>query len=149
MNTSANPVPNQDVDNPGRNAFLAKCVSQASPGGNFEQYCNALPAVPAGKIFVIQTITGITSSTNLATSPVLFSVAVSTGGATWVWNGALTPIQPIGAVPSQAGSFPVSLYQDSESGGIYCTANSGLISTVTANSFFTCALSGYLISKVT
>src|SRR5580704_6162253 len=53
VNTRSNPVPNQDVDHPGRHAFQASCTITSVFDNIF---CDPQPQPPAGTEFVIQNI---------------------------------------------------------------------------------------------
>ncbi len=63
-NTTASPVPNKDVDQPGRHAFTQSCAVPIN-----SSTCSMQPPVPAGNVFVVQTITAdqlLASATNPA-----------------------------------------------------------------------------------
>jgi len=53
VNTRSTPVPNQDVDHPGRHAFQASCSVTSSFNNIF---CDPQPQPPTGTEFVIQNI---------------------------------------------------------------------------------------------
>ena len=57
----------RNVENPARYAFSATCSLPYNPGDPPQKNCSlgALPEVPAGKIFVIQTVIGRCESTDL------------------------------------------------------------------------------------
>ena len=128
MNTSSTPVPNKDVDQPGRHAFTQSCSTTST------FFCTLQPAVPAGHVFVTQTLVGFQVLS--APAPVALQIATFTNG---VSNNILLPAT---VEPNNASDYMtlanLTLYMDPGS-----APNCG---AVAATNSFNCYVSGYLIS---
>jgi hypothetical protein len=141
-NTTSNPVPNQDVQQPAHHVFTASCTSSLTNGSIAT--CSA-GAVPAGEEFVIETISfeGAADATNTRLVP-SFSV-ISAGSAEVV---TLSSIGDDGLLQPRASEFEVTqaarLYADPGFSPNCLVQTKG--SNLTVGILFTCTISGYTVS---
>jgi hypothetical protein len=141
-NSSANPVPNKDVDNPARQRYVSTCSATADSSGN--AYCG-LSSPPSGKVLVIETISAsLTFGYHSPTIPNPFTLEVDTvqGGPVinfdFVGTELIeTPDYNFRVMPAQAAR----LYSD---GGSGLTAI-GHTNSVGASIFV--SVSGYLVNN--
>jgi hypothetical protein len=112
MNTTSTPVPNQDVDAAGRSPFAQLCSAASSSS------CTLSPAVPAGREFVVETISAFmaTSAAFNGIAP-LFSIGnVETHGMLLNAGGNpsfVTMLPPVGNSGFSATMIPITIYEDS------------------------------------
>jgi hypothetical protein len=138
MNTTSTPVPNQDVDAPGRSPFAQLCWAASSSS------CTLLPAVPAGKEFVVETISAfMAASASFSGIAPVFSIGnVETHGVVLnaIGNAALvTMLPPIGNNGFSAAMIPVTIYEDSGN-----TPQANLVSLTPG--YFSATLTGHLVT---
>lgn len=130
MNTTATPVPNKDVDQPARHAFVQSCALPIN-----SNHCVMQPPVPAGNVFVVQTIAA-DQLDNDATPVVLYYTTTTNSVA----NTVTLPTVPETNFPQHALTLAnVNFYQDP--GTTPACNGSGNGSQV----FESCVASGYLV----
>lgn len=128
MNTAANPVPNKDVDQPGRHAFAQSCSTTST------FFCALQPAVPSGSVFVVQTLVGFQVLTG--SGPAGLQISTNTNGV------ANNLILPATVEPNNLNDFitlaNLTLYLDPG------TASAcGALAPVNS---FSCYVSGHLVT---
>lgn len=128
-NTTSSPVPNQDVDQPGRHAFIQSCSASSSTG------CNMVPAIPAGNVFVVQTLTA-TQIYSVTTNPAALFYGISTHGSSA--QVILNSTQEANVPQVFLTSSNLTFYQDPGTTPL-CSTNDATIS-------ISCFASGYLVS---
>jgi hypothetical protein len=108
-NTSANPVPNQDVDAPGRHIYQSTCTT--ATGDSFgKQFVCTLSAVPANRELVIQTVSILAETPN---PPAIGQLGTTGGGV-----GAIVGFPVVNSGFSEFGTaigsatHPLTLYAD-------------------------------------
>lgn len=130
-NTRSTPVPNQDVDAPGRHPYQQQCFSNIVSAGDTS--CS-MPSIPANTQVVIQTVSMVLSQNVV---PQFGRILTSGGG---VGVNLYIPFV------AQSGFFiaaqPLTVYADSGSGPT-CDAATN---SAAPNSSFLCVLTGYSIS---
>ena len=141
-NTTSNPVPNQDVEQPAHHVFATSCTSGTTSGSIAACFTGS---VPAGEEFVIETVSfgGAADSTNTRLVPLL--TVVSAGLAQSV---TLSSIGDDGLLQPRASEFEVTqaarLYADPGSSPNCVVFTKG--SNLTEGINFTCTISGYTVS---
>ena len=132
-NTSANPVPNRDVDAAGRHPFALQC---SASGGDTECF---FPVVPANTEWVIQTVTVVLQAGTVPAPPSYGVLQSAVGGP--AVNVANFPVVNSGG---QFGTATQSLTAYASPG----TTPACAIETQVflPNSVFSCAISGYTVS---
>jgi hypothetical protein len=138
-NTSANPVPNQDVDAPGRHLYQSTCVTTTGDSLG-KQFVCTLPAVPANRELVIQTVSILAEAPN---PPAIGQLEITAGGvesvaAFPVVNSGLTEFGTAIGTATQ----PLTLYADPGTQPI-CSVLVASAPTIPA---MTCTVSGYTVS---
>jgi len=128
-NTRSTPVPNQDVDHPGRHPYQQICYNNTIQDGDLS--CQT-PAVPANTEVVIQNVSMILSGNVV---PQVSRIITSGGGV------VINTYIPLVA---QAGNFsisqPLTQYIDP---GTFATCDAQLNST---NAQLVCTITGYTVS---
>ncbi len=133
-NTPANPVPNQDVDAPGRHPFAATCT--VGSGG---QECS-LSTVPANTEYVIQTITVIlTAGPGLPAQPSAGEFETTAGGTTA--GVAFFPLINSGGEVASA-TQSLTAYADPGTTPICAVQTPNFL----PDSVVTCTITGYTVS---
>jgi hypothetical protein len=132
-NTSADPVPNKDVDSAGRHPFASSC---SIADGNQECF---LPAVPANTEYVIQTPTVVLQAGTTPAPQSLGEFQTTAGGTT-----ATVANFPLVNSGGEFGSATESLTAYSDPG----TTPLCVVQTPTflPSSVLTCAITGYTVS---
>ena len=131
VNTTAAPVPNKDVDQPGRHAFVQSCAQPIN-----SNHCSMQPPVPAGSVFVVQTISADQLDNDATPAVLYYSTTTNT-----VNNTVTLPVVAEYNFPQHALTLAnVNLYQDP--GTTPLCAGSGNGSQVFQN----CVASGYLVT---
>jgi len=131
VNTRSTPVPNQDVDHPGRHPYQQSCFSNVNQGGIVD--CIMPTVVPANTEVVIQTVSMILG----ASTPPQYSQLITFGGGT-----ALDTYIPLVAQTNYyMATQPLNQYADPGSQIECATALTG-----TGAGGFTCAIAGYTVS---
>jgi hypothetical protein len=117
-NTTANPVPNQDVDNAARNFYQAT----SSTGGCSGTCVVTFPAVPAGKRLIVQQVSSlVTIAVTGATPPADVELRDSTGSLVFQFL-------PVVATPGNFGAQT----QFTAHAGVLASYDSSQIPTVDA-----------------
>ena len=130
-NTAANPVPNQDVDSPGRHPYQQNCNSGSSAIQDGQIGCE-MPPVPPNTEVVIQ---NVNVDINLAPGPQQWGVLLTQGGG--VMGETNFPL--VSVAGRYVATQPTTQYADPGT-PIVCSA------TVTAGGFFECFISGYTVT---
>ena len=138
-NTSANPVPNQDVDAPGRHLYQSTCVTTTGDSSG-KQFVCSLSAVPANRELVIQTVSILAEAPN---PPAIGQLGTTAGGvesvaAFPVVNSGLTEFGTAIGTATQ----PLTLYADPGTQP-ECSVVVASAPTISA---MTCTVSGYTVS---
>ena len=133
-NTPANPVPNRDVDAPGRHPFASSCTE-----GFGGQTC-LFRAVPANTEYVIQTLTVVlTAGPGLPAQPSAGEFETTAGGTT-----AGVAIFPLINSGGEVGSATQSLTAYADPGTTpICAVQTP---TFLPSSVVTCTITGYTVS---
>lgn len=131
MNTRATPVPNQDVDQPARHAFTQSCPLPIGAA-----FCTMQPPVPAGNVFVVQTVIADQLDNTLSPAVLYYTTTTNTVG-----NTVSLPAVAEYNFPQHALTLAnVNIYQDP--GTSPSCEGSGIGSQV----FESCYASGYLVT---
>jgi hypothetical protein len=126
-NTRSTPVPNQDVDQPGRHPYSQTC--QSTGAGGF--YGCALPNVPANTEIVVQHVSILLSGGG---APAVASLVSTSGGQN---VSGFLPLVAAGG-PYFTASQPITQYMDAGT-ATTCFGPFGFTS-------FSCTVSGYTVS---
>jgi hypothetical protein len=134
-NTPASPVPNKDIDQPGRHAFVQQCTATT-------YHCTLAPSVPDGMVFVIQTLnsSALYLAVNYDTTKWFFSTN-SALAQYYVSNTQETSSEGGNMSYRNNSLAAVNIYEDS---GANYLDECILTSTIPLN--LSCIASGYLIS---
>jgi hypothetical protein len=131
VNTRSTPVPNQDVDHPGRHPYQQSCNSGGNPVQNGFMSCQ-MPAVPPNTEVVIQ---NVSVDINLAPGPQQFGFLLTQGGGV----GAETLFPLVSVAGRYIGNQPTTQFADPGTQPACAAA-------VTASGFFECFVTGYTVS---
>ncbi len=131
VNTRSTPVPNQDVDHPGRHPYQQSCFSNVNQGGLVN--CTMPTVVPPNTEVVIQTVSMILGTS----APPQYSQLITFGGGT----AFDTYIPLVAQTNYYMATQSVNQYADPGS-QIECAA----ALTGTGAGGFTCAIAGYTVS---
>jgi len=138
-NTSANPVPNQDVDAPGRHLYQSICTTTTGDSLG-KQFVCILSAVPANTELVIQTVSILAETPN---PPAIGQLATTVRGvqavvAFPVVNSGLTEFGTMIGTATQ----PLTLYADPGTQP-QCSV---VVASAPAIPAMTCSVIGYTVS---
>jgi hypothetical protein len=131
VNTRSTPVPNQDVDAPGRHPYQQTCFSSSNQQG--EVNCT-MPAIPPNTELVIQNVSMLV---NLTSAP-LYSRLITVGGGV-----NLNTYIPLVAQSSYyMASQPLTQYEDPGYAAICDSTTTNTSPSVQ----LTCTITGYTLS---
>lgn len=130
VNTRSTPVPNQDVDQPGRHPYQQMCFSSINQGGTIS--C-AMPAIPPNTELVIQTVSMIVT----ATTPPLYTQLITIGGG--VNMNAYVPL--VAQTSYYMATQSLTQYSDPGFPPTCATQPTG-----TSSAGLTCSIAGYTVS---
>jgi hypothetical protein len=138
-NTSANPVPNQDVDAPGRHFYQSTCTTTTADGLGKGFVC-FLSEVPANTELVIQTVSIVAETPNPPAAGQLEVTArgVESVAGFPVVNSGLTEF----GTPIGTATQTLTLYADPGTQ----PACSVVVASVPTIPAMTCTVSGYTVS---
>jgi hypothetical protein len=138
-NTSANPVPNQDVDAPGRHRYQSTCVTNTGDSLG-KQFVCSLSAVPANTELVLQTVSILAETPN---PPAIGQLETTAGGVVSV---AAFPVVNSGfsefGTAIATATQPLTLYADPGTQP-ECSVT---VASAPAIPAMTCTVSGYTVS---
>jgi hypothetical protein len=138
MNTSANPVPNKDADQPGRHPYTSGC----SQGYATSSAADCRFNTPLGSELVIQGVYLELLPNGGTTKPTHFLVTAQTGGNTGIYEvAAMTTPDGFG----YDGVITTPLYADP--GSVFtCEGESAVGGKFFPMPTISCTVSGYLVS---
>ena len=135
VNTRSAPVPNQDVDSPGRHPFQQVC-SGTGTQSNGIIFCE-FPLVPPNEEVVVQTVSAVLYGT---TATPYFTQLTTIGGANLINTNIPMIAQGFGWY---VGTQPLTQYIDPLSTNASCTSYTNIVSPTV---LFTCSITGYTVS---
>jgi hypothetical protein len=137
-NTRANPVPNQDVDEPARHPYVATCSADVK--GNIS-FCKPSPAPPLNSRVVIQSV--VMGLNTFGTGTPQYGV-VSAYSATV--PAAVTYV-PFTVPPATSAFWPAHLstniYEDYNAPGLTCSIG---VVNFNVDTIIDCTVSGYYVT---
>jgi hypothetical protein len=131
VNTRSSPVPNQDVDHPGRHPYQQNCISSGNQNGYVS--CN-MPTTPPNTELVIQNVSMVI---NLTSAP-LYSRFLTLGGGT----GLETYIPLVAQSSNYMASQPLVQYSDPGSTPLCDSTTNDTSQSLR----LTCTITGYTVS---
>ena len=140
-NTTADPVPNKDVDNPARHPFAAACTAQ-SDGFDGPASCNPAPAPPTGVETVIQSVSILVTRGPSTAAPIETFYTFVTGGQTYQSYVPFITQQSASNTGTWVGNQTTTIYEDPSSGQ-QCSA---VQSDETTEFTIYCTVTGYTVS---
>ena len=140
-NTTADPVPNKDVDNPARHPFAAACTNQGN-GNDGPVTCSPAPGPPAGAETVIQSVSIIVARGASTAIPIETFYSFVTGGQSYQSYIPFVTQQSASNAGAWVGNQVATIYEDPSSAQLCSVVQSDL-----ATQFqISCTVTGYTVS---
>jgi hypothetical protein len=140
-NTTAEPVPAKDVDNPARHPFAATCTGQGQ-GEEGPASCNPLPAPPAGAETVIQSVSILVTRGNSTATTAGTYYSFVTGGQSYQSYLPYVTQQIASNAAAWVANQSTTIYEDPSS----LHACSAVQSDLATQFQITCTVTGYTVS---